>query len=207
MLNITGIPVGMAQANCYIIQRNDAALIVDPGTDATQIKNIITRLEVKPQAIILTHTHFDHIGAVDEIRDEYDIPVYVSPEESDWLTDPGKNLSGRNGLNITARPAEHLFNPEEIITIGDFSFTVVSTPGHSPGSVSFIFADDEVIFSGDALFAGTIGRTDLPGSEPDKLVPAVKKELLSLPEDYKVYPGHGGSTTVGREKQSNPFFQ
>jgi glyoxylase-like metal-dependent hydrolase (beta-lactamase superfamily II) len=206
MLNIITLPVGMAQANCYIIHKNGEALIVDPGADGNKIQEKIKEADVKPFAILLTHTHLDHIGAVDEIRDAYDIPVYVSKEEKDWLTDPAKNLSGRNNLDITAREAEHLFYPEEDVKISDFSFKVVSTPGHSPGSVSLIFADDEFVISGDALFAGSIGRTDLPGSEPEKLIPGIREQLFSLPENYRVFSGHGGDTTIGKEMQTNPFF-
>lgn len=206
MLNIITIPVGMAQANCYIIHNADEALIIDPGADGHKIQDKIKQTNVKPLAILLTHTHLDHIGAVDEIRDAYNIPVYVSKEEQDWLMDPAKNLSGRNHLDITARPAEHLFNPEEDIVISDFSFKVVSTPGHSPGSVSLIFAEDEFVVSGDALFAGSIGRTDLPGSDPEKLIPGIREKLFSLPEHYKVFPGHGGETTISKEIHTNPFF-
>lgn len=206
MLEIKTIPVGMAQSNCYILSTGTNALIVDPGDQAHLIKQTITGLNVKPQAILLTHTHYDHIGAVEAMREEYDIPLYVSTKEKDWLTDPNKNLSSLVGNPMRLKEAEHYFNPTENLQISDFSFKVVPTPGHSPGSVSFIFEEEEVVISGDALFAGSIGRTDLPGSEPHKLIPSVRAELFTLPEDFKVYPGHGEQTTVGREKATNPFF-
>ncbi len=207
MLSIQTLPVGMAQANCYILANETQALIVDPGDQADLIKQTIVQLKVEPVAVLLTHTHYDHIGAVEAMRDEYAIPLYVAAKEKEWLADPTKNLSGLVGNPIRVKPADAFFEPEETIHIADFSFTVVSTPGHSPGSVSFIFEDDETVLSGDALFAGSVGRTDLPGSAPEKLIPGVRAQLFSLPDTFRVYPGHGEATTIGKEKQTNPFFQ
>src|SRR5699024_1079487 len=116
------------------------------------------------------------------------VPLYVSPKEKDWLTDPNKNLSSLVGNPMRLKEAENYFNPTEELQIADFSFKIVPTPGHSPGSVSFIFEEEEVVISGDALFAGSIGRTDLPGSEPQKLIPGVRQELLTLPDHFSVYP-------------------
>lgn len=206
MFEIKTLPVGMAQSNCYILSNGTNALIVDPGDQANLIKNTITELNVEPVAILLTHTHYDHIGAVEAMREEYTIPLYVSLKEKEWLGDPNQNLSSLVGTPMRLKEAEYYFNPTEKLHISDFSFTVVPTPGHSPGSVSFIFEDEEVVVSGDALFAGSIGRTDLPGSEPEKLIPGVRSELFTLPEQFKVYPGHGEQTTIGREIATNPFF-
>lgn len=206
MTQVQQIVTGTIEENCYIIYKGTDALIVDPGDETSKIKNEIEELGVRPIAIILTHTHFDHIGSLEDIRVDYDIPVYVSPEEQEWLGDPAKNLSSFNPFEIKANPAEYTFDPFETITIGPFTLTVVSTPGHSPGGVSFIFEEDGFIISGDALFRGSIGRTDLPGSEPEKIIPAIKKELFSLPEDTIVYPGHGNQTTIEYEKRTNPYF-
>lgn len=207
MLHVQTLPVGMAQANCYILHNQKNALVIDPGEQASLIIETISELNVHPVAILLTHTHYDHIGAVDHIRSEYSIPVYVSKKEQDWLGDPNKNLSGFLGSPAIVKEADKLFEPTEKIEISDFVFQVVPTPGHSPGSVSFIFEEDALVFSGDALFAGSVGRTDLPGSEPEKLIPAVRQELFPLPEEFRVYPGHGEQTTIGKEKQTNPFFK
>lgn len=206
MFEIKNLPVGMAQSNCYILSNGTKALIVDPGDQADLIKNTITQLNVEPVAILLTHTHYDHIGAVEAMREEYAIPLYVSSKEKEWLADPNKNLSGLVGNPIRVNEAENYFHPKERLQISDFSFTVVATPGHSPGSVSFIFEEEEAVISGDALFAGSIGRTDLPGSDPSALIPGVRAELFTLPEHFSVYPGHGEQTTIGREKATNPFF-
>ncbi len=206
MLNVKTLIVSVLDSNCHLVYNDEEALIVDPGAEAERIKAAIEELDVRPVAILLTHTHFDHIGAVDEIREEYKIPVYVSSEEEDWLQNPTMNLSRMQGEDLIVRAAEHIFQPEEVIEIGDFSFKVVATPGHSPGSVSFIFADGEFVVTGDALFAGGVGRTVFPGSEPEKLVPNVREKLFTLPDHYTIYPGHRETSTIGKEIKTNPFF-
>lgn len=208
MLQIITLPAGPGQANCYIIfnEENKETLIVDPGGEPAKIKSIIDELTAAPLAILLTHAHYDHIGAVDEIRDYYDIPVYVAAKEQEWLTKPNKNLSALLGQAVTARAADYLFEPEETIEIADFTVKVVATPGHSPGGVSFIFEEDEFVITGDALFAGSVGRTDLPGSEPNKLLDGIRKQLFVLPGNYTIYPGHGGQSTITAEMMTNPFF-
>lgn len=206
MLKIESLAVGMGQANCYIIYDEMEALIVDPGAEADKIEHVIEKLGVKPVAIILTHTHYDHIGALDEIRATYDVPVYVAAEENEWLLDPMKNLSGYVGDEITARPAEENFEIGSKTSISNFNFTVLPTPGHSPGGVSFVFAEDEFVITGDALFAGSIGRTDFPGSNHKQLLSGIREQLFTLPDNYTIYPGHMGTSTIGKEKTSNPFF-
>lgn len=207
MVQVKQIETGVIQENCYIIYKGSDALIIDPGDETSKIKNELEMLGVTPLAILLTHTHYDHIGALEDMRVDYEIPVYVSPKEQEWLGDPQLNLSIYGTHEITARPAEFTFKPSEFITIGPFSFKVVETPGHSPGGVSFIFEEGKCVFSGDALFKGSVGRTDLPGSEPEKLIPAVEEKLLTLPDEYTVYPGHLKSTTVAYETRTNPYFR
>lgn len=208
MLTIKQIPTGAIQENCYLIYNDHSLLIVDPGDEAKKIESIIDELNVKPEAILITHAHYDHIGAVDAIRDYYDIPVYISPIEQSWLTDPQLNLSGLarhdDMADVTAREAEFEFKNYDTYTIGDMTFKVVPTPGHSPGSVSFIF--DDFVVCGDALFRGSVGRTDLPFGDSQTLLSGIKAELFTLPDDFKAYSGHGPVTSIGREKRENPFF-
>ncbi|MCC5889030.1 MAG: MBL fold metallo-hydrolase [Alkalibacterium sp.] len=206
MVQVKKIVTGMIEENCYIIYEGQDALVVDPGDETSKIKNEIEELNVRPLAVILTHAHYDHIGSLEDIRTDYSSPVYISEKEEDWLSDPHKNLSVFSTHEITARPAEYLFKPEEKVTIGPFTFTVSSTPGHSPGGVSFLFEEDKIAIVGDALFKGGIGRTDLPGSQPELLLPSIREKLFSLPEDTLVYPGHGHETSIGHEINTNPYF-
>lgn len=204
-MHIQQIPTGAIQENCYLVWQEKDLLIIDPGADAPLIIEKITAISAKPLAILLTHTHYDHIGAVDALRDFYEIPVYVSPLENDWLGNPILNLSSRHPElgGLVVRPAEHEFELKEYM-IGNIPFKVVATPGHSHGSVSFVF--NTFVVSGDALFKGSIGRTDLYTGNLEQLLHSIQTQLFTLPDDYAVYAGHGTPTTIGLEKASNPFF-
>lgn len=206
MYQVKQLVTGLIEENCYIIYRGQDALIIDPGDETSKIKNEMEALGVVPIAILLTHTHYDHIGSLEDLRVDYDIPVYLSPEEQEWLSDPTLNLSIYSPNQISAKPAEYTLEANQSVNIGPFTFDVAETPGHSPGSLSFVFDDSRFVVSGDALFRGSVGRSDLPGSEPEVLLPSIINELFSLPDDYIVYPGHGRDTTIGYEKQTNPFF-
>lgn len=202
------IPLGPLQTNCYLLTKNDACLVVDPGEEGDKLIQIIDSQNAKPQAIILTHAHFDHIGAVDKIRDYYDIPVYVHEKEAKWLLDPALNGSQFFSIGhlIRIRPADYFLTEEKIHTIGDFTFEMFETPGHSPGSVSYYFKQEGIVFAGDALFNGSIGRTDLPGGNHEVLIRSIHEKLLSLPEDTTVMSGHGPTTTIRNEMDGNPFL-
>lgn len=206
-MEILQIRTGVIQENCYLIYNDEHLLIVDPGADGPKLIQEITKLDRKPVAILLTHTHYDHIGAVEELRQHYQIPVYVSPLEQSWLGDPLMNLSGLGRhddmANIIVQPAEYEFELKEY-TLGGMRFSVVATPGHSFGSLSFIF--DDFVVVGDALFRGSIGRTDLPTGNLEQLLTGIQKELFTLPGELPVYPGHGDATTIERERMTNPFF-
>jgi hydroxyacylglutathione hydrolase len=202
-------PVGPLQENAYILANEEnESIIIDPGSEGDRLIKLIKGQSLKPLAILLTHAHFDHIGAVDVLRDYFSIPVYVHKNEREWLSDSTKNgsLLFPIGGEVTARPADHLIEEEGSITLGKFSFAVFETPGHSPGSVSFYSKEAGIVFSGDALFQGSIGRTDLPGGNHQQLLESIHKRLLELPENTVVAPGHGPETTIGQEMDTNPFL-
>ncbi|WP_079509737.1 MBL fold metallo-hydrolase [Mesobacillus jeotgali] len=203
------VPLGPLQTNCYIIyDKTLSCLIIDPGENPKKLSSVIEQLKLKPEAILLTHAHFDHIGAVDRIRDKYGIKVYIHEKEKDWLTDPALNGSRHFMLNepIKARAADNLFKNEGEMSIGNFAFEIFETPGHSPGSVSLYFPIANFVVAGDALFQGSIGRTDLPGGNHNQLIKSIHDKLLVLPEETEVLPGHGPTTTIGLEIDSNPFL-
>lgn len=206
-MEIKTMPVGMIGTNCYILSKGKHALIVDPGGDAEKIIQYIEENELTPLGILLTHAHFDHIGGLETVRNKFQVNVYIHQAEQSWLTDPMLNGSHKlMGGEITATEAEITLEEGEL-TIGEFHFTVAHTPGHSPGSMSFIFTDSKQVFSGDVLFNQGIGRTDLPGGDLPTLEHSVTRKLYQLDDEYRVYPGHGPSTTIGFEKVNNPFFR
>lgn len=202
-------PLGSLQTNCYIVKQEGSCLIIDPGEEGKRIIQLLNKHKLTPKAILLTHAHFDHIGAVDIVRDHYNIPVYIHEKEAKWLLDPALNGSQFFTLGhlVRIKPADIILYKEETRTIGDFEMQIFETPGHSPGSVSFYFAKERVVLSGDALFKGSIGRTDLPGGNHQQLLRSIREKLLTLPEDTIVLSGHGESSTIKEEIDSNPFLQ
>lgn len=205
-MEVKTIPVGIIGTNCYILSKGEHALIIDPGGDADRIIEYIESKDLNPLAILLTHAHYDHIGALEEVRQKYLVNVYLHEKEQNWLSDPKLNGSYKlMTAGITANEAEITLE-EGDLTIGEFFLQVMYTPGHSPGSMSFIFKDTMQVFSGDVLFQQGIGRTDLPGGDYGVLEETIRKKLYSLGDDFEVYPGHGPQTTIGFEKLHNPFF-
>lgn len=202
------LPLGPLQTNCYLISNSmKECLVIDPGSEGTKLIQHIQKRGLKPIAILLTHAHFDHIGAVDDVRDHYHIPVYIHRNEKKWLANPAMNGSTAfMSQGISARDAEFLIDQETKLSIGSFSFQVYETPGHSPGSISFYFEGSGIVVSGDALFAGSIGRTDLPQGDHQQLIKSIHQKLLSLPEDTIVLPGHGPDTVIELEMESNPYL-
>lgn len=203
------IPLGALQTNCYIVENDQhSCLIFDPGGQAKKLIQILNQRKLTPIAIFLTHAHFDHIGAVNDVRDTYRIPVYIHKQEETWLGDPALNGSQffMAQDSIRVNPADHIIKNEGIMKINDFEFSVFHTPGHSPGSVSYYFEKQGFVISGDALFQGSIGRTDLPGGNHRQLLKSIHDRLLTLPEETYVLSGHGAVTMIGDEMDSNPFL-
>ncbi|WP_191560826.1 MBL fold metallo-hydrolase [Metabacillus idriensis] len=202
------LPLGPLQTNCYLISNSmKDCLVIDPGSEGPKLIQHIQKRGLKPIAILLTHAHFDHIGAVDDVRDHYHIPVYIHRNEKKWLANPAMNGSAAfMSQTISARDADFLIDQETKLSIGSFSFQVYETPGHSPGSISFYFEESGIVVSGDALFAGSIGRTDLPQGDHQQLIKSIHQKLLALPEDTIVLPGHGPDTVIEIEMESNPYL-
>lgn len=200
-------PLGPFQANTYVLSTEEGeGIVIDPGMDPQPLLEYIDSLRIK--AILLTHAHLDHIGGLEQVRQLTKAPVYIHDLEADWLFDPVMNGSANLpflGGPIRCQPRDEGFKDGEILQLAGLSIQVIHTPGHSPGSVSFYLKDEGILISGDALFAGSIGRTDLPGGDYPTLIRSIKEKLLVLPPETKVFPGHGPETTIGDEKRYNPF--
>lgn len=207
-MNLTKLTLGPLSTNCYIVWNKKNALIFDPADQSEVIIQQVKELNVKPAAICLTHAHFDHIGALEHIRNHFNnVPVFIHEEEKDWLMNPDLNGSSLFGAgSVKARPADHLVREGEF-EIGDFTIEARHTPGHSPGGMAYILKDIHTVIGGDSLFSGGIGRTDLQGGDQNQLIKSIQSQFYTLPDDYIVYPGHGPETTIKEEKMTNPFVQ
>ena len=204
-MHIRTIPVGQLGTNCYLISGSDGrAALIDPGDDAGIILSAVGSLQV--ECVLLTHVHFDHIMAVPDVVAATGAALYVPALEAEALTDPVRSLFALFGGTLPCLPAPaRLLSDGDTVTVGeDISLTVLHTPGHTPGSSCY--ASDDVIFTGDTLFAGTVGRTDFPGGDTAVLMRSLSR-LKALDGDYTLYPGHDGATTLSRERQYNPYLR
>jgi glyoxylase-like metal-dependent hydrolase (beta-lactamase superfamily II) len=205
-LELISIPNGQFAQNCYLLLApNRDAVLVDPGEEWETFLTLIGKRQAKLGAIWLTHAHFDHILGVGDIHRETGAPIWLHPGDRslyDGLPQQGLWL----GLRAAPPPApSHALAHGLRLTVGETEFEVRHTPGHSPGSVSFVGAG--VVLSGDALFAGSIGRSDLPGGDHDRLIQSIRSQLLTLDDETRVLSGHGPETTIGTERRNNPFLK
>lgn len=198
--------VGSVVTNCYLVadETTRKAFLVDPGEEALRLSGEIRKKGLKLEGILLTHGHFDHIMAVNELRDEFGVKVYASELEKETLEDADRNLSGR--MNYTTKADVSLKDGEEFHVAG-FLIKALSTPGHTVGGCCYYLASENALFSGDTLFRGSVGRTDFPGGSASVLVRSIEEKLMPLPENTKVYPGHDRETEIGYEKKYNPFLR
>lgn len=198
--------LGGVSTNCYLIFHDSTkeAVVVDPADNGAYVLNKCRELGVCPTAVLLTHGHFDHILAVKDICRAFPCKVYAGREEDRLLQDASLNLSGSMGTEQTVIEADVLVKDGDVLSLAGFSWKVLETPGHTAGSVCYYVESEDVLFSGDTLFADSLGRTDLPTGDLKAIVSSITEKLLTLPEDTMVYPGHGEVTTIGHEKRYNP---
>lgn len=202
------LTVGPFQENCYVVgdEATGTGVLFDPGDEAARIALAVERTNLEIEKIIITHAHIDHVGAVAALVDEYACPVLMHAEAEPMLKQlPSQALM--MGLRFGKVPAvDGYVEDEEVVNVGGLAFTALYTPGHAPGHLAFYSAEEGLVISGDALFAGGVGRVDLPGGSMEVLMRSIKERLLTLPEETRVLSGHGPETTVGEERRHNPFL-
>lgn len=198
-LNINQLVLGMLRTNCYIIyNENNEAVIIDPADNYSKIKENITTLKLSPVAILLTHGHFDHIGAAMKLKDNYGIKIYAHELEKEILESASYNLSEVFGIGMAIR-ADEYFKDGDVLNFCDFDFKIIHTPGHTEGSVCFYLEAYNTLFSGDTLFLESHGRTDFPTGSEAAIINSITKKLFLLPKATKVFSGHNGETTIADE--------
>ncbi|MER6512348.1 MULTISPECIES: MBL fold metallo-hydrolase [unclassified Nonomuraea] len=211
---IAGFPAGALQTNCYVVApaAGEECVIVDPGQDAAEgVDELLREHRLKPVAVLLTHGHLDHVWSVAPVCGARDVPAWIHPDDRHLLSDPSAGWGGGVSLFGDIRLSE----PDDVRELSDgaalslagLDLVVDHTPGHTRGSVSFRLPGDEIMFSGDLLFAGSIGRTDLPGGDYPTILNSLATKCLPLPDDTVVLPGHGPQTTIGRERATNPYLK
>ena len=199
--------VGPVGTNCYLLMNEETkeVVLVDPGDQAQRIRNKIEEMGGHPAAVLLTHGHFDHILGIPELKDLYsDIDIYALEEENALLRDASMNCSTQIGIPCTIR-ADHMVRDGEKLSLAGMNIEVIATPGHTKGSCCYYLPEEKALFSGDTLFAESVGRTDLPTGSMGQLNRSIKKLFAMLPDETDVYPGHEYATSIEHEKRYNPF--
>lgn len=210
-MEIGRLILGAFQTNCYILRDSATAtdcLVIDPGLEAEELIDFLSRHKLNAVATVLTHGHADHIAGVALLRESFpEMKVHVHKLDAEMLIQPEHNLSAFAGELIEAGPADSLLQDGDIIEQAGIKLHVLHTPGHTPGGICLYSENEGIVFTNDTLFAESVGRTDFPGGNIPQLLNSIGQKLLTLPENTKVYPGHGPTTTIGREKVCNPFLQ
>ena len=208
-LRVEVFTLGPFATNCYVVWRegSSACWLIDASFGPQEMIASVHDAGLRPELLILTHAHVDHIAGVEEVRAAWPgLPVVIHEAEEQWLADADLNLSGLFGLPVTARPPDRLLTGGQSLELDGLAFQVLHTPGHSPGGISLYQPAEKIIFAGDTLFLDSIGRSDFPNADGALLLRSIVEQLLTLPDDVRVYPGHGPGTTIGRERCENPFL-
>jgi hydroxyacylglutathione hydrolase len=202
------IVVGPFAVNCYLLWNEESleGVVIDPGAEADLIKAEMDQFSMIPKAFLLTHGHGDHIAAVGELVEEYELPLYIGAGEEKLLADPHANVSAFFDKPVSSPPPDYTVVDGQVLQIAGIRLAVLSTPGHTSAGVCYFEEQAGRLFSGDTLFAGGIGRVDLPGGDFKQLLKSIREKILTLPNGVLVYPGHGPSTTVETERASNPWL-
>jgi glyoxylase-like metal-dependent hydrolase (beta-lactamase superfamily II) len=208
MLSLTSLTVGPLRENCTLLADDETqtAVLIDPGDEAGQLLVVLKQHGLELSQIWLTHAHFDHVGAIADILDEHRVPVLMHPAGAPVLAQAAASAA-RWGLSVRQPPTDFQpLEPDQTLHFAGQEVCCLFTPGHAPGHIAFYFPEKHLIIGGDALFRGSIGRTDIPFGNHAQLLKSIKTKLLTLPADTTVYPGHGPQTTIGEEARSNPFL-
>lgn len=197
-----------AAENCYLAINEDTneSIIIDPGSAFERIKSAVEQSGTKPAAVLLTHGHFDHAGEAIATASEYDIKIYAHDAQREELTNPSLNLSGDMFGDSQIYRADVFLRDDEEIELAGFDIRCLFTPGHTPGGCCYYFFNEGIVFTGDTLFCGSVGRTDFPGGSMSRLIQGIKDKLMTLPDDTICYPGHESATTIGDERKYNMFL-
>ena len=206
MLSLQRFTVGPLQENCYLLtdEGTKGAVLIDPGDEAPKLIQALDGYDL--QAIWLTHAHFDHVGALAQLQEVYSVPTYLHPADEPLLANAAASAA-RFGLRLRQPKVEYEpLGDAQVLSLGAQQAHTLFTPGHAPGHIAFHLPDEAFVLAGDALFQGSVGRTDLPGGDHEQLIRSIRNKLLTLPDETTVYPGHGPETTTGREAKTNPFL-
>jgi glyoxylase-like metal-dependent hydrolase (beta-lactamase superfamily II) len=208
-MHVECLVLGLYETNCYVVRADKKChevVIIDTGLDISGVAEYLRAHQLKPVAVVLTHGHVDHIVGAASVRANWsDVRIYIHKLDAEMLTDATINLSLMNGSAFVTEPADIIVEEGDTIEQAELKLEVIHTPGHTPGGICLYARDEHILFSGDTLFAESIGRTDFPGGNAKQLLSGIKEKLLTLPQETVVYPGHGPQTTIGHELKYNPF--